>query len=334
MDNSKRGHIPMQEKLDLNKSQGAQTPKEFPEVKGWLDEDLEYYHLKELHYSAQCHTQMSLWIISRGVVLLILLMEYKFQVWYIELTSPSDHSNSRKNTRTSKDNEDPGWNTSFKTRRTQKTTSAVEALWKTILRCYLYLLGTLEKTRAQVTLDVLKNLDFGYGSDLDGIAPSRSPPPTSELWCILGGILLKSVGKRLVIHLGILNTKDHSSQGNHGQGIVNVVVSILSYFCILFKDLTTGQAEGLCRFEGRTVSFINVCKPKLLRSDTLPWDLFQRTMWSLFRKLGIVHQSLIVESLSRIVEFERKHRNILLDTEELLDITLNCFNVSGSLLSP
>ncbi|GJU42819.1 zinc finger, CCHC-type containing protein [Tanacetum coccineum] len=45
--------------------------------------------------------------------------------------------------RTSKDNEDPGWNTSFKTRRTQKTTSAVEALWKTILRCYLYLLGTL-----------------------------------------------------------------------------------------------------------------------------------------------------------------------------------------------
>ncbi|GJW86148.1 hypothetical protein Tco_0161488 [Tanacetum coccineum] len=64
-----------------------------------LDEELEYYHLKELHYSAQCHTQMLLWIISRGVVLLILLMEYKFQVWYIELTSPSDHSNSRKNTR-------------------------------------------------------------------------------------------------------------------------------------------------------------------------------------------------------------------------------------------
>ncbi|GKB92010.1 putative ribonuclease H-like domain-containing protein [Tanacetum coccineum] len=114
-------------------------------VKGWLDEDLEYYHLKELHYSAQCHTQMSLWIISRGVVLLILLMEYKFQVWYNGFTSPCDHNNSRKNTRTSKDNEDPGWNTSFKTRRTQKTTSAVEALWKTILRCYLYLLGTFRK---------------------------------------------------------------------------------------------------------------------------------------------------------------------------------------------
>ncbi|GJU08637.1 hypothetical protein Tco_1125067 [Tanacetum coccineum] len=50
----------------------------FLAVKGWLDEDLEYYHLKELHYSAQCHTQMSLWTISRGVVLLILLMEYKY----------------------------------------------------------------------------------------------------------------------------------------------------------------------------------------------------------------------------------------------------------------
>ncbi|GJU97714.1 putative ribonuclease H-like domain-containing protein [Tanacetum coccineum] len=49
----------------------------FPEVKGWLDEDLVNYHLKELHCSTQCHTQMSMWIISRGVVLLILLMEYK-----------------------------------------------------------------------------------------------------------------------------------------------------------------------------------------------------------------------------------------------------------------
>ncbi|GJU63409.1 hypothetical protein Tco_1245244 [Tanacetum coccineum] len=46
-------------------------------VKGWLDEDLDNYHLKRLRYSTQCHTQMSMWIISRGVVLLILLMEYK-----------------------------------------------------------------------------------------------------------------------------------------------------------------------------------------------------------------------------------------------------------------
>ncbi|GJU34147.1 retrotransposon protein, putative, ty1-copia subclass [Tanacetum coccineum] len=33
MDNSKRDHIPMQEKLDLNKSQGAQTPKEVNRMK-------------------------------------------------------------------------------------------------------------------------------------------------------------------------------------------------------------------------------------------------------------------------------------------------------------
>ncbi|GJS32525.1 retrotransposon protein, putative, ty1-copia subclass [Tanacetum coccineum] len=33
MDNSKRGHIPMQERLDLNKSQGAQTPKEVNRIK-------------------------------------------------------------------------------------------------------------------------------------------------------------------------------------------------------------------------------------------------------------------------------------------------------------
>ncbi|GJS78875.1 retrotransposon protein, putative, ty1-copia subclass [Tanacetum coccineum] len=33
MDNSKRGHIPMQERLDLNKSQGSQTPKEVNHIK-------------------------------------------------------------------------------------------------------------------------------------------------------------------------------------------------------------------------------------------------------------------------------------------------------------
>ncbi|GJS46595.1 hypothetical protein Tco_0596716 [Tanacetum coccineum] len=54
-----------------------------PEVKGWLDEDLDNYHLKELRCSTQCHTQMSMWIISRGVVLLILLMlgiSFKFDI--------------------------------------------------------------------------------------------------------------------------------------------------------------------------------------------------------------------------------------------------------------
>ncbi|GJS56268.1 zinc finger, CCHC-type containing protein [Tanacetum coccineum] len=63
------------------------VPKVFPAVKGWLDEDLDNYHLKELRCSTQCHTQMSMWIISRGVVLLILLMEYKFQVGYNGFTS-------------------------------------------------------------------------------------------------------------------------------------------------------------------------------------------------------------------------------------------------------
>ncbi|GKA76974.1 retrotransposon protein, putative, ty1-copia subclass, partial [Tanacetum coccineum] len=36
MDNSKRGTIPMQERLDLNKSQGAQTPKEVNRMKNVL----------------------------------------------------------------------------------------------------------------------------------------------------------------------------------------------------------------------------------------------------------------------------------------------------------
>ncbi|GJY75086.1 hypothetical protein Tco_0479517, partial [Tanacetum coccineum] len=44
---------------------------------------------------------------------------------------------------TSKDSEDPSWSTSFKTRRTQKTSSVLEALWKTLFVLYLYLIGTL-----------------------------------------------------------------------------------------------------------------------------------------------------------------------------------------------
>ncbi|GJX62899.1 hypothetical protein Tco_0295799 [Tanacetum coccineum] len=44
---------------------------------------------------------------------------------------------------TIKDAEDPNWGTSFKTRRTHKTSSALEALWKTLFVLYLYLIGTL-----------------------------------------------------------------------------------------------------------------------------------------------------------------------------------------------
>ncbi|GKD71694.1 hypothetical protein Tco_1325784 [Tanacetum coccineum] len=36
MDNSKRGHIPVQERLDLNKYQGAQTSKEVNRMKNFL----------------------------------------------------------------------------------------------------------------------------------------------------------------------------------------------------------------------------------------------------------------------------------------------------------
>ncbi|GKB66221.1 hypothetical protein Tco_0927633 [Tanacetum coccineum] len=44
--------------------------------------------------------------------------------------------------RTSKDNEDPSWSISFKTSRPEKTSSALEVLWKTLFVLYLYLLGT------------------------------------------------------------------------------------------------------------------------------------------------------------------------------------------------
>nr|GEY76355.1 zinc finger, CCHC-type [Tanacetum cinerariifolium] len=40
MDNSKRGHIPMQERLDLNKTQGASTPKEVKRMKMYLMSDV------------------------------------------------------------------------------------------------------------------------------------------------------------------------------------------------------------------------------------------------------------------------------------------------------
>ncbi|GJX94994.1 hypothetical protein Tco_0349580 [Tanacetum coccineum] len=48
---------------------------------------------------------------------------------------------------TSKDNEDPSWSTSFKTRRTQKTSSALEVLWKTLFLLYLYMIGTFEEEK-------------------------------------------------------------------------------------------------------------------------------------------------------------------------------------------
>ncbi|GJV40760.1 hypothetical protein Tco_1419200 [Tanacetum coccineum] len=46
-----------------------------------------------------------------------------------------------------KDDEDPSWSTSFKTRRTQKISSALEVLWKTLFLLYLYMIGTLNEQR-------------------------------------------------------------------------------------------------------------------------------------------------------------------------------------------
>ncbi|GJZ73652.1 hypothetical protein Tco_0637798, partial [Tanacetum coccineum] len=44
---------------------------------------------------------------------------------------------------TIKDTEDSSWSTSFKIRRIRKTSSALEALWKTLFILYLYMIGTL-----------------------------------------------------------------------------------------------------------------------------------------------------------------------------------------------
>ncbi|GJT87582.1 copia protein [Tanacetum coccineum] len=46
----------------------------------------------------------------------------------------------------SKDTKDPSWSISFMTRRTQKTSSALEAHWKTLFVLYLYVKGTLFET--------------------------------------------------------------------------------------------------------------------------------------------------------------------------------------------
>ncbi|GJV10892.1 hypothetical protein Tco_1352433 [Tanacetum coccineum] len=47
---------------------------------------------------------------------------------------------------TSKDTEDLSWSTSFKTMSTQKTSLALEALWKTLFVLYLYMIGTFRVT--------------------------------------------------------------------------------------------------------------------------------------------------------------------------------------------
>ncbi|GJZ26497.1 hypothetical protein Tco_0570750 [Tanacetum coccineum] len=60
-----------------------------------------------------------------------------------------------------KDTEDPSWSTSFKTRSTQKTSSALEALWKTLFVLYFYLIGTLNGYLRKVSIpnDIYNSVD-------------------------------------------------------------------------------------------------------------------------------------------------------------------------------
>ncbi|GJR40179.1 hypothetical protein Tco_1215863 [Tanacetum coccineum] len=69
---------------------------------------------------------------------------------------------------TSKDNEDPSWSISFKTRRTSKTSSALEALWKTLFMLYLYKIGTLQELQGLELLIVVK---VSSNSSTPGISP-------------------------------------------------------------------------------------------------------------------------------------------------------------------
>ncbi|GJT09302.1 hypothetical protein Tco_0856344 [Tanacetum coccineum] len=76
-----------------------------------------------------------------------------------------------------KDTEDPSWSTSFKTRSTQKTSSALEALWKTLFVLYLYLIGTFHYLTVgiggenrRVAQHVVGSINYSYciHADQDG----------------------------------------------------------------------------------------------------------------------------------------------------------------------
>ncbi|GJX52971.1 retrovirus-related pol polyprotein from transposon TNT 1-94 [Tanacetum coccineum] len=106
---------------------------------------------------------------------------------------------------------------------------------------------------------------------------------------VSSGILLKSVGRRLVIQLGILNTKDHSSQGNQDKDSLRFEQLLKSMqqmnsFCVeeeldqhqfvagkvklsndtvLKYDLTTRKVTGLGRLKQRLYHLINVPADKV-----------------------------------------------------------------------
>ncbi|GJY27956.1 hypothetical protein Tco_0403723 [Tanacetum coccineum] len=82
---------------------------------------------------------------------------------------------------TSKDAEDSSWSTSFKTRRTQKTSSALEELSKTLFVLYLYMIGTLAipvaKSPYRLASSEIKELSSQLKElqDKGFIRPSSSP---------------------------------------------------------------------------------------------------------------------------------------------------------------
>ncbi|GJY34486.1 hypothetical protein Tco_0418955 [Tanacetum coccineum] len=92
---------------------------------------------------------------------------------------------------TFKDTEDPSWSTSFKTRSTQKTSLALEALWKTIFVLYLYLIETLRSKLEYKFQDKEYSEDiFSSGSALEDFicvvfVPDRNIDFREEQWAVL-----------------------------------------------------------------------------------------------------------------------------------------------------
>ncbi|GJW19725.1 hypothetical protein Tco_0027161 [Tanacetum coccineum] len=94
---------------------------------------------------------------------------------------------------TSKDTEDPSWSTSFKTMSTQKTSSALEALWKTLFVLYLYLIGTLYlkgKPKLGLWYPKVSSFDLESYSDSDYAGANLDRKSTTEGCQFLGRRLI------------------------------------------------------------------------------------------------------------------------------------------------
>nr|GEU49433.1 reverse transcriptase domain-containing protein [Tanacetum cinerariifolium] len=71
--NIREGYAPVRQKKRGQAPEHARTIQ--VEQSGWLVEDLDNYHLKEIRCSSQCHTQKTLWIIVKGDECLILCLK-------------------------------------------------------------------------------------------------------------------------------------------------------------------------------------------------------------------------------------------------------------------